>query len=157
MSKLEITIENAKKAYQEGDKETRKTLENLFGNSFFKTSKNWEEIKSFELACEEKGIDPVEFVKNLQASGYTDDEIAYKKIKLIISVINGTWVPDYTNSNQSKWWPYFTCKSGFGFSGARTDYDHTHTTLGSRLVLETEKKAIHMGTYFLTEYKSFLM
>ena len=157
MTKLEITLENAKKAYQDGSKETRKLMEQLFGSSVFKTSKNWEEIKSFELACEQVGADPVEFVKNLQASGYTDDEISYKKLKLIIGVINGTWVPDYTNSNQPKWWPYFNCKSGFGFQSAITHYDDTNATLGSRLVLETEKKAIHMGTYFLSEYKSFLM
>ena len=157
MSKLEITIENAKKAYQDGSKETRKLMEQLFGSSVFKTSKNWEEIKSFELACEQIGVDPVELVKNLQASGYTDDEIAYKKLKLVISVINGTWVPDYTNSNQRKWSPYFNCQSGFGFQNANAGYGNSHTDLGSRLVLETEKKAIHMGTYFLSEYKSFLM
>lgn len=154
---VEITKENAVKAYQSGNKETRETLENLFGTSLFKLYKNWQEIQSFESACEADGVDPIKFVKDLEQKGDTPDEIAYKKLKLIIKVINQKWTPDYNNGNQQKWWPYFNCKSGFGFSSAFTYYVGTVTTLGSRLVLETEKKAIHMGTYFLTEYKQFLM
>lgn len=152
---IEITVDNAKLAYQKGNKETRETLENLLGAEHFKAYKNWQDIKSFETACEVAGIDPVKFVKNLEDNGDTVDEIAYKKLKLIIRTINGDWKPDWNNQNQKKWYPWFNTQSGFSY--ALTDCDVAATSLGSSLVVDSSDKAVHMATHFLNEYKSFLI
>lgn len=151
---IEITVDRAKKAYQSGSKETRETLENLLGGEHFKAFRGWQEITSFELACEVEGVDPVKFVKDLEEKGDTPDEIGYKKLKLIIRVINGGWKPDFNNSNQKKWYPWFNAQNGFSHS--YTLCADTYASLGSRLVVESHEKAIHMGTHFLNEYKSFL-
>lgn len=154
--KTESALERARKEYKTGNSETRESLEKIFGKAAL-SNFSWQEIKTFELACQVEGVDPVKFVKDLEEKGDTIDEIAYKQLKLIIRVINGGWIPERANAKQEKWFPVFNCKAGFGFSGAYTYYDYSSANLGSRLELENEPKAIHMGTHFLKQYENFLM
>jgi len=86
----------------------------------------------------------------------TTDEIAYKKLKIIAKAINQGWTPDWNNTDQKKWYPWFRMSSGFGF--ALTDYTYTHanTDVGSRLCFETKEKAEYAGKQFEEIYKQLL-
>lgn len=114
--------------------------------------KSFDEILTFEEACEVLDIDPDSAISDTD----TTDEAAYKKLKVVSKAINQEWTPDWSNTNQKKWFPYFNLSSGFGFSGTDYNYVYTHAAVGSRLCFESEAKAKHAGTEFLQLYKEFL-
>lgn len=148
---MKIDKQEARKLYPEVPAWFQRELEDAFGKECF-TKKAFDEIKTFEDACKELDINP-------QAVYYKDgtpDEIVYKKLKIIIQAINQGWTPDWNNSNQKKWWPWFNLSSGFGFSGALYYYVITDAHVGSRLCFETQEKAAYAGKQFLDLYKEFL-
>jgi hypothetical protein len=114
--------------------------------------KSFNEILTFEDACEVLDIDPDSVVNDMD----TTDEAAYKKLKVVSKAINQGWTPDWSNTNQQKWFPYFNLSSGFGFSDVFYDYGITDADVGSRLCFETKAQAKHAGTQFLQIYKEFL-
>ena len=64
---------------------------------------------------------------------------------IFIMAINNGWVPDYTNSNQAKYYPWVIASSpGSGFSFTNSDYcyDDTPADVGSRLCTDTSEKAL---------------
>jgi hypothetical protein len=85
------------------------------------------------------------------------DILAYAQLKVIIAVINEGWTPNWDNSNQKKWYPYFRLSSGFGFSGAYYGFTGTGTIVGSRLCLESQEKAEYVGKQFVELYKQFML
>jgi len=116
---------------------------------------DYKSIKTFEDACERLGIDSDD-VYNINVD--TKDEIAYKKLKVIYKAINNEWVPDFTDSNQKKWYPYFrVLSSGVASSVAVYCYDFADTYVGVRLCTYSENVAIYIGRTFTTEYEDFLL
>lgn len=76
---------------------------------------------------------------------------------MVAKAINKGWEPDWNNSNQYKWWPYFDLSSGFGFSYSDYGYGGTDTSAsGSRLCFESEDKSEYAATQFIEIYKQFL-
>lgn len=147
---MKIDKTTAKRIYEKPER-IIELLEAEFGADCFR-KKNFNEIKTFEDACKELDINP-------QAVYYgndTTDEIAYKKLKIVIRAINQGWIPDWDNIDQRKWWPYFNLSSGFGFSHTHYYYDGTNTDVGSRLCFETQEKAAYAGQQFIDLYKEFL-
>jgi hypothetical protein len=148
---LKIKKETAKEIYKESSNALKKILEETFGKDYFK-NKTFDEIKTFEDACEVLDIDPDSVITDQD----TTDEAAYKKLKIVAKALTQGWTPDWNNSNQYKWYPYFNLSSGFGFSAAHYDYVDASTTVGSRLCFESEEKAKYAGNQFLQLYKEFL-
>jgi hypothetical protein len=109
-------------------------------------------VKSFEDACAELGINPEDLFDPID----TSDEIAYKKIKIIARALNDGWIPNWNNTNQYKWFPWFNLSSGFGFSGSGYGYARTTTVVGSRLCFKSEELANYAGKQFTNIYKDFL-
>ena len=97
---------------------------------------------SFEEACE--GLEP--------------DEIAYRKIKLIVQAFNEAWTPDWTNSKEGKYYPWFVMgsPSGGGFSYHVYGDRGTYSDVGSRLCFKSSDLAKHAGQLFESIYKDFL-
>lgn len=115
-----------------------------------------ERIKTFDDACREAGTTEEEFNKRWKKI-LPNDTFNYEKLKLIISVINEKWLPDWANHNQRKWYPWFTARpGGFGFSFSLCDLWLTFTVCGSRLCLQTEEKADYVGRKFEDIYNEFL-
>lgn len=114
--------------------------------------KSFNEILTLADACEVLDIDPDSVVNDQD----TTDEAAYKKLKVVSKAINHEWTPDWSNTNQKKWFPYFNLSSGFGFSGTDYYFVLTSTGVGSRLCFETEAQAKHAGTKLLQLYKELL-
>lgn len=109
---LKIEKEKAKKLYPDVPGWFKQDLEKEFGKATF-IKRKFNEIQSFEDACEELGISTAQFFGT-----ETPDEVAYKKLKVIVKAINQGWIPDWNNTNQRKWFPWFNLSSGFGFSGS---------------------------------------
>ena len=147
---LKIKKETAKRLYPDSQDWFKEVLEETFGKECFK-KKSFDEIKTFEDACEELGISTAQFIGT-----ETSDEVAYKKLKVIVKAINQGWIPDWNNTNQRKWWPWFNLSSGFGFSDSSYSCDGTITDVGSRLCFESEEKSDYTAKQFIDLYKEFL-
>lgn len=150
MEQLIIDKKLAKKLYPKADQELRDLLLGKFGETTF-TEKITDRIKTFEDACELLGFSPA--FSDLDGP----DEIAYKKLKIIIRALNEGWVPDWNNSNQRKWAPWFEySSSGFRFHAAAYALTYTDSTGGSRLCFASEELAIYAAKQFVDLYNQFL-
>ena len=103
MKNLKITAP----AGYEIDKE-KSTFENIV----FKEIKKevTERIKTFSDVCKELGVSedlfrPVEGVED-------ESDAAMRKIKAIAKALNEGWYPDFENSNEAKWMPWFKKSRG---------------------------------------------
>jgi hypothetical protein len=148
---LKLKKATAKKLYPESPDWFKEELEEAFGKECFQ-KRRFDEIKTFEDACEELGIDPESVIHDAD----TMDERAYKKLKVIIKAINQGWIPDWDNGNQEKWWPWFNLSSGFGFDDSYYLCTYTDTCVGSRLCFESKEKSDYCVNKFLNLYKTFL-
>lgn len=120
-----------------------------------------QKIKSFEDVCVKKGISttlpdvsafPVEMQKHI---------IADYKLTVIRDVINGTWVADWTNRNQKKWYPrHYLAYGGLGGVAARYSYlglGSASSYFVSPLCCETEENADYFGENFLDIWTDYLL
>jgi hypothetical protein len=153
MANLKIEKSTAKKLYAESQDWFKTVLEETFGKDCFK-KKDWRDIKTFEDACDELELTQEDLL-HIHNNDSTD-EVAYKKLKIVIAAINQGWIPNWDNDNERKWWPYFNLSSGFSFSDTDYYYVYSHTDVGSRLCFESQEKAIYTAEQFLPLYKDFL-
>jgi hypothetical protein len=151
---LKIKKETAKKLYAESPEWFKEQLTEVFGEECFR-KRRFDEIKTFEDACEALGItnDSCKPIFDVEED---PDEIAYKKLKVIVKAINQGWTPNWTNADQKKWWPYFVLSSGFGFSYSDFIFDYPNTSVGSRLCFESKEKSDYAAKQFLDLYQQFL-
>ena len=151
---IKISKSNARKLYSTMP-EFKSTLEDTFGKAFF-TGKITDRIKTYEDACVELGVEPLD-EKKLRSFGFTDDEINYRKLKTVTKALNEGWVPDWTNSNQAKWYPYFRLSSGaFVFAASYFADSTADAGYGSRLCFPSDELATYAGKQFTDTYKGFM-
>jgi hypothetical protein len=147
MKTLTLTEQDARKIYPHAPNELKVILENSFTKSFFQ-EKITDRIKTFEDACRETGESP----HDVKFSDGTADEIAYKKLKVIIKALNEGWEPDWNKSLQPKWRPWFYLNSpGFRFHDASCD--SPGSAVGSRLCLKSEELCVYAAKQFPNLYK----
>jgi len=151
---MEITKQEAKRIYPEAPEWLKEKLEQEFGAEYFQPE-TYEEIKTFEDACEKLGITN-DSCKPIFDAEEDPDEIAYKKLKVIVAAINQGWKPDWNNTEQRKYWPYFRLSSGFGFSDSYYLYGNATTFVGSRLCFQSEEKCTYAANQFIDIYEEFL-
>jgi hypothetical protein len=116
-------------------------------------------IKSFEDACGHLGIDPLKLPDvSALSEEFSKPIIAYYKLIIIFKAINNGWEPDWSNSDQYKYFPWLSVlSSGFGFSRSRCVYGCTDAVVGSRLCTDTSEKSRYIANQFESEYKDFLL
>lgn len=115
-----------------------------------------ERIKNFDDVLKENGVDIAVFQNSLK--GLSEDEAAYKRVKEIVKAFNEGWYPDWTDSNQYKYYPWFKMGSPSGGGFSCTDFDDwlTASYVGSRLCFKSADLAKHAGKLFEGIYKEFL-
>lgn len=154
MKTLQITEANVRKLYKDATPEFKTTLEDTFGKEFF-SAKITDRVKTYENACKALGEAPLAcFISDL-----TQDEIFYRKLKTITKALNEGWSPDWTNSNERKWFPYFNASSGSGFVFCATNccYSTPSTGLISRLCFKSEELAKYAGRQFTDLYRGLIL
>lgn len=160
MEHLQVTKDSAQQAYKQADSGGKTLLANLFGRQhFFFSIEEWEayimaKVKSFEDACAETGED----LANTKFHTGTPDEIAYKRIKVLVKALNPPdWKCEWTDGNQRKCYPWFEYKgTGFRFGGSGYDIVGTYSGGGSRLRLCSEKLSNYLGTQFIDLFNQYL-
>ncbi|SNA72056.1 hypothetical protein [Flavobacterium psychrophilum] len=115
-----------------------------------------ERIKTFEDVLFEHNTNQAHF--DDECEGLEPDEIAYRKVKMICKSFNEGWSPDWSNSNERKYVPWFVMgsPSGGGFSCNGFDHWAAVSDVGSRLCFKSSDLAKHAGNLFLDIYKDFL-
>ncbi len=145
---LTIDLQKARTLYPKATGDFKDMLENTFGSKLQQDIT--ERVKSYEDACRELGIRPLDF------DGYDEaDEIAYIKLKTIAKALNEGWKPNWTNSNEYKYYPWFDLSSG----SSRSYYyrDFASSAVGSRLCFRSKELAIYAGKQFIEIYKDFMI
>jgi hypothetical protein len=89
--------------------------------------------------------------------GLDQDETAYRLLKLLAKSLNEGWTPDWKNSSQVKYYPYFEMESSSGFRFYDGDAWGSYSFVGSRLCYKTRELAEHAGNQFLAIYRSFMV
>ena len=116
-------------------------------------------IKSFEDACAKENIDPAALPEvSMIPEDLRKPIIAAYKLMIIFLAINDGWRPDWNDSDQYKYYPwYWVLSSGFGFSNSHYYYDYTYPTVGSRLCTDTSEKALYIADQFKQEYQDYFL
>ena len=110
-----------------------------------------ERIKSYEDACAALGMHPVELQVEVSGFGTDSNSIkAYGKLVIIVRALNEGWTPDWTNTDEYKYYPWFKYdNAGFGFSVTGCGHWYTYASVGSRLCFKTEALAEYAGKQFI--------
>jgi len=157
METLKLEKSTAKKLFKDAPEWFKRILNDSFGKECF-TGKIIDRIKNFDEAYDES--DDQTKIECAIFSTDTPDVVAYKKLKLIIKVINEDFVPDFTNTNQPKYYPWFkvgSSGSGFVFSFTFCIFGLSGTAVGSRLCFESSEKCEYVAKQFTSLYEQFLL
>lgn len=134
---------------------------------YFYKEEDYEEItdrvKTYEDACKVLGVEPIN-EQNAKAQGFRSDEIARRKLETIAAALNEGWKPDWNNTDQYKYYPYFyiqeNAKGAYaGLSYASTHCAATYTSayFGSRLCFYASRLARYAGNQFTDLYEQILI
>lgn len=119
-------------------------------------------VKTFEDACKVLGIDPV---KSLPYENPTEDEDkatnAFKKLILIAKALNEGWKPDWGDSSQWKYYPWWDMRpeygSGLGLSFDDYGYASSTSTVGSRLCFKSSALSDYFAKQFIELYSDMIV
>lgn len=136
---LQITEKQAKELHSDPEA-FKKLLEINFGKKTF-CKDITECVKSYEDACEILGRKPMNF------NGMLKYKIALERLETIIEALNEGWFPDWSNSNELKWYPWLIWRSS-GFRFDFTDFTYSYADVGSRLCLKEDRLAEFVGKEF---------
>jgi hypothetical protein len=149
MKALQIDEKNALKLYPSASNEFKQMLHDSFGEKFFQ-QKITDRVKTYGDACEVLGI-------SSEIIGYdelSEDEVAYIKLKVVIKALNEGWKPNWDNSNEPKYYPWFYMnKPGFRLYGV--DFCYHSSIVGSRLCFQKQEVAEYAAKQFFDLYKTF--
>nr|UWI06293.1 MAG: hypothetical protein [Bacteriophage sp.] len=134
---------------------------------YFYKEEDYEEItdrvKTYEDACKVLGVEPIN-EQNAKAQGFRSDEIARRKLETIAAALNEGWKPDWNNTDQYKYYPYFYIQENANGASAGLSYANTHRTatyanayLGSRLCFYASRLARYAGNQFTDLYEQILI
>lgn len=130
-----------------------------------------ERVKSYADACAVLGVGKMD-EKAMKACGFRPDEIARRKLETITEALNEGWRPDWNNTDEPKYYPWFYIKPGAGKdaegkpSGAYAGLAHANTfiaasytnaSIGSRLCFHERRTAAYAGDTFRDLYAQILV
>lgn len=113
-------------------------------------------IKTYEEACKKLNLNPaIPSFPNLSAADRKAMQAHYKLV-IIAKALNEGWIPDWSDWNQNKYFPWF------GFQGSRfvfcnVGYGCTGSFLGSRLCYKDEATAEYAGKTFIYLYNDYYL
>lgn len=119
-----------------------------------------DKIKTYEDACNHLNIDPIENLPFKEATTADQKAInALTKLTIIVRALNEGWTPDWKDSRQLKYYPWFRMNGsvGSGFSFYVSVFVLSDSYLGSRLVLKNAELANHIGNQFLDLYEDWMV
>ena len=112
-----------------------------------------EKIKTYEDALKETGRPDVP-----DMSAFPEDMrkhfTALYKMVVIVEALNEGWKPDWNNTDERKYFPWFWISpSSFAFGGSFYVCERADAGSGSRLALKSEELADYCGRQFVDIWK----
>lgn len=121
-------------------------------------------VKTWEAAFKLKGLDPKKLPDvSMLPEGYRKSVVAQFILIVVAEALNGDWVPDYTDIDQYKYFPWFRVKadskrpSGFGLSCHDCGRWDTGTVCGVRLCYKDSATAEYAGKTFIKLYEDLYL
>lgn len=112
-------------------------------------------ITSYEDACKVLGVEPInEEVFNVFPKEDRKSTIAYHKLTIIARALNNGWLPDWENTNESKYYPIFRYISA-GLSYIATYDVTTNARIVSRLCFSSPVIAEYAADHFTDLYRDY--
>jgi hypothetical protein len=117
-------------------------------------------IKSFEEACAKLNLNPDLVIPELPnlPNGLSKSAIASIKLMIICEALNDGWKPNWNDSNQTKYYPWFdmrqSASGGFSYHGC--GHRETASTVGSHLCFKSSDLAKYAAETFTDIYNDFL-
>lgn len=130
-----------------------------------------ERVKTYADACEVLGIAEMD-EKAFKACGFRPDEIARRKLETITEALNEGWRPDWNNTDEPKYYPWFYIRphegkdaegkpygafAGLSYAFTATAASSTYTHFGSRLCFHERRTAAYAGDTFRDLYAQILV
>lgn len=121
---------------------------------------HYTKIKTFEDACEALGIKPDHPDVSFLPSEFQEFLISTYRLAIIVRALNmlddGTiWEPNWRDFSERKWSPWFDFSHSSGsifLNGC--DFEHTRSSVGSRLLYRKAEIAAYAATQFEQDYQN---
>ena len=155
METLTVSKSAVLSSYKSAKGEARALLQDLFGKQVYDDITD--RVKSFEDACQVLGISTATPDVSKLPMKHQIAIISNYKLTIIAEAINEGWVPDWNNSNDYKYYPYFKMNNGSGLAFSYCAWAHTHSIVGSRLCVSSSEEAEHVGETFLDLWSEWLL
>jgi len=159
IEKLKLSQQDAIKFYPSCSEFEKKFLEQTFGSEIFNV-KITDKIKTFQDACNSLPCNDFELFKynKLVDMGINDHTLAHQQLIIITKVLNEGWTPNWNDTNEPKYYPYFrVLSSGLGFDDAFCSFVYAYSTVGSRLCFKNRELATYVGKQFVKIYEKDLL
>jgi len=128
---IEVNKENVLETYRSAKPAEKKVLEKIFGKEKFTLpSSDW--MVLWNKFCKENKLKVTLPHLNPKDSDEEWDNSCVM-LRNIFKIRRGNWKPDWKNSSQYKWFPVFSCASGFEFDYSNTNNWNTNTNVSSHL------------------------
>lgn len=159
MRTLQIKQDSLLVAFRNAGKEGKQVLSDLFGKQVALYDNITDRVKSFEDACQVLGISTnVPEVKGLPRK-HQKAIIANYKLIVIAEALNEGWKPNWQDSDEYKYYPWFDMSNPAGVGYSHTDRTASATAayVGSRLCLKNRELAIYFGQTFTDLFNDSLL
>ena len=159
MRTLQIKQDSLLVAFRNAGKEGKQVLSDLFGKQVALYDNITDRLKSFEDACQVLGISTnVPEVKGLPRK-HQKAIIANYKLITIAEALNEGWKPNWQDSDEYKYYPWFDMSNpaGVGVSNTYNTASLTYAAVGSRLCLKNRELAIYFGQTFTDLFNDSLL
>jgi len=125
----------------------------------FTTESIIERIKSIDDAINELGEDDedVKALRVIENLSIPKHIISQLQSIIIAKALNEVWVPDWNDSSQYKYFPYFDMESSSAGGFVCNDYGSrgTYAAVGSRLCFKSRELAEYAGKQFKDIYEEY--
>ncbi len=140
--------------YENSNQAGQKLLSEKYGADFF-NDKGW--IQLFDDFCKEHKLNKLDIIPFTSPKDTKQQSInAFAMLSEIVPIENKGWIPDWNNSNEYKYFPYFDMRSGFGFSHADCGYWNASTNAGSRLCSKSSLECERIAKKYLPIYEKLI-
>lgn len=159
MRTLQIKQDSLLVAFRNAGKEGKQVLSDLFGKQVALYDNITDRVKSFEDACQVLGISTnVPEVKGLPRK-HQKAIIANYKLIIIAEALNEGWKPNWQDSDEYKYYPWFDMSNpaGVGYSYTYNAASYSTASVGSRLCLKNRELAIYFGQTFTDLFNDSLL
>jgi hypothetical protein len=110
-------------------------------------------VKSFQDACKILNIDPESLPKERPDDPDGPALWAHRQLIIIVKALNEGWTPDWNNSREYKYYPWFNMSGGFSVN--RVNGYFATSLVGSRLCFRSRELAQYATEQFKDLYKAY--